>query len=76
MEHEQFLGDELRLTQIFINILTNAVKFTPEGGEITVDVEELEKRDGGRVWFHFSFTDNGIGMKPEFLGRILSLIHI
>ena len=70
MEHEQFLGDELRLTQIFINILTNAVKFTPEGGEITVDVEELEKRDGDRVWFHFSFTDNGIGMKPEFLERI------
>ena len=70
VDQEHFFGDELRLSQIFINILTNAVKFTPEGGEITVDVEELERRDGDRVWFRFSFTDNGIGMKPEFLGRI------
>ncbi len=72
IEHEHFCGDELRLSQIFNNILTNAVKFTPNEGTITVDVEELERRDEGRAWYCFAFSDNGIGMKPEFLERIFT----
>lgn len=72
VEHEQVYGDELRLNQIFINILTNAVKFTPKGGKIVVDVEELAERDGDYAWFLFTFTDNGKGMKQEFLEQIFS----
>lgn len=72
IEHEMLSGDELRLNQIFINILTNAVKFTPSGGRITVDVEELVREEDQRVWFSFIFTDNGIGMKPEFLEDIFT----
>lgn len=68
--HERLLGDELRLSQIFINILTNAVKFTPEEGEIAVTVEELPETDGERAVFLFSFSDNGIGMKPEFINHM------
>lgn len=58
--------------QIFINILSNAVKFTPERGEIVVDVEELPGRDREKAWFRFVFTDNGIGMKPDFLKNIFN----
>lgn len=72
IEHETFYGDELRLSQIFINILTNAVKFTPDGGRITVDVEELLPKDENTAVLRFSFADNGIGMKPEFLKQIFS----
>ena len=57
-------GDRNRLMQVFSNLLTNAVKFTPEGGRIDVN---LEKR-GENV--HVSVTDNGIGIKPEFLPAV------
>lgn len=70
--HENLSGDELRLNQIFINILTNAVKFTPREGRITVDVEELAQEEEDRAWFLFTFTDDGIGMKPEFLEHIFT----
>lgn len=72
IEHELFYGDELRLSQIFINILTNAIKFTPDRGQITVDVEELLPKDENTAVLRFSFADNGIGMKPEFLKQIFS----
>lgn len=72
LRHEYLWGDELRLSQIFINILTNAVKFTPEGGRIAVDVEELPASGGEEARFCFKFADSGIGMKPEFLKNIFS----
>ncbi|MBT9776815.1 response regulator [Clostridium sp. MCC353] len=70
--HEKFEGDSLRLSQIFINILTNAVKFTPEGGSIIIDIEELDRKDENTASMRFSFADNGIGMKAEFLKDVFS----
>lgn len=72
IKHERLVGDKLRLSQVFINILTNAVKFTPEGGRITVDVEELPQQNENEAVFQFTVADNGIGMKPEFLKYIFS----
>lgn len=72
IKHEDLMGDELRLSQIIINLLTNAVKFTPENGTITVDVEELPQKDADTAMFRLSCADNGIGMKPEFLKQIFS----
>ena len=59
-------GDGLRLQQVFWNVLRNAVKFTAEGGKISV-VTELSVN---RARLHVSVTDNGIGMTPEELTRV------
>ena len=56
----QVRGDDTKLGQIFTNLLTNAIKFTPEGGSVTVEV--LEQSNGGVM---VSVRDTGIGMAPE-----------
>ena len=67
VEHEELFSDPLRLRQIFINILSNASKFTPEGGKITFEVEELSCEMPESSLFRFTFSDTGMGIKPEFL---------
>ena len=66
---ESLVGDSLRLRQIFVNIIGNAVKYTQERGTIRV---RLSQRQGenGLVWLDFLCEDNGTGMDQEFLGRI------
>lgn len=61
---DEVFGDKNRLRQIIDNIFTNAVKFTPEGGEIIVDII----RDGDKL--KLSVEDNGIGINPEMLPYI------
>ena len=58
------LGDQLRLEQVLINLLTNAVKYTPEGGHIELDVLDCGQRSPSYV--QFIVTDDGIGMSEEF----------
>lgn len=67
VEHEDLVSDPLRLRQIFINILSNASKFTPAGGDIIFEVEELISTTPECGLFRFTFSDTGIGIKPEFL---------
>lgn len=69
LECETICSDALRLRQIFLNILSNACKFTPHGGSIVFDIREIEHRDN-IVWMEFSFSDTGIGIRPEFLNHI------
>ena len=71
IRHPHVLGDELHLRQVFINILGNAVKFTPDGGSITVTASET-REEGSLVTCRFRFEDTGIGMKPEFLEKIFT----
>lgn len=67
---EEFLfGDTLRLRQIFLNLLSNALKFTPEGGEIRLEIRQLRKR-GHNVRIRFTVSDTGIGMSKEFMERL------
>ena len=73
IHEESLIGDPLRLRQILVNIIGNAVKYTQAGGEIQVEISQrLEDGDGrgGRVWVDFVCRDNGIGMSPDFLERI------
>ncbi len=66
-----FLGDKMRLSQILVNLLSNAGKFTSKGGAITLTVREIEKRDDKCAIF-FSVRDNGIGIRQEDLERIFN----
>lgn len=59
------MGDELRIKQVLMNILSNAVKFTPEGGSIRLSVGQ-ELSGPGRVWTTIRVSDTGIGISEEF----------
>ncbi|MBO4725417.1 MAG: HAMP domain-containing histidine kinase, partial [Firmicutes bacterium] len=63
--------DRMRLNRILINILSNAVKYTPEGGKVTLFAkEELPSARPGFVDYEFRIADNGMGMSEEFLKKI------
>ena len=64
-----YFGDDMKLKQILVNILGNAVKFTPEGGRITFTVKELSRMDGNAT-FRFIMSDTGIGMSEEYLPKL------
>ncbi|MBQ3424536.1 MAG: response regulator [Clostridia bacterium] len=66
---DYYIGDGLKLKQVLINILGNAVKFTPEGGSVTFDIQEGPRFDG-KATLKFVIRDTGIGMSPEFLPHI------
>lgn len=59
-------ADAVRFNQIFFNILSNAAKYTPDGGEVAFTAYSLRKK-GNVEWVRFSVRDNGIGMSKEFL---------
>ncbi len=70
---EQVRGDPLRIQQVLVNILSNAVKFTPERGTISLTVRETEKpvqTELNYAYYEFIVSDTGIGMTPEFLEKI------
>ena len=69
IEHRYVSCDTLRLNQLLINILSNAVKYTPEGGTVKYTMEETEC-DGNTCTFRFIVKDNGIGMSKDFLSHI------
>ena len=62
--------DPLRLQQIIINLLNNALKFTPAGGEVSMDIEERKGEDELSVFLDMVITDTGIGMSEEFMEHI------
>ena len=68
--HEEVYCDKTRLNQVMLNLLSNAIKFTPEGGRIDVTLTELASAQGEKGRYEIRVRDNGIGMSPEFAGRI------
>ena len=66
IHHENFIGDATRLRQVLLNILSNAVKYTQQGGEISLDVREVSRSGHSYVKYAFVVKDNGIGMTEEF----------
>ena len=67
---EWLYADKLRLSQIFTNILSNALKYTNENGKVQVDVEEVESEKEGCTRLIYIVEDNGIGMSAEFLDKL------
>ena len=69
-EHEYLYSDKLRLNQIFINILSNAIKYTPEKGRIDSDIFEKDCDKEGYLKLICRIADNGIGMSEEFMKKM------
>jgi len=66
IEHEDVCGDSLRIQQVFVNLMSNAIKYTPNGGNIIFSIEEKPNGFSELGCYEFTIEDNGIGMSPEF----------
>ncbi|MBO7079562.1 MAG: response regulator [Bacilli bacterium] len=70
MEKEYLYADQLRLNQIYINILSNAIKYTEQNGSVNVDMKEEASDVEGCVKLTYIVSDNGMGMSKEFMERM------
>ena len=66
---DYYVGDKMKLRQVLINILGNAVKFTPEGGKVNLTVEKTASYDNQST-MRFTISDTGIGMSKEYLPKL------
>ena len=69
LEHTWFLADRIRISQVLINLLGNAVKFTPEKGRILLTIHEMQTTDT-EAMVHFAVQDNGVGIPQEDQKRV------
>lgn len=70
VEHKHVMADVTKVEEIFVNILSNALKYTPSNGSVEVNVDELSCDESGYVIVRTSITDTGIGMSQEYLEKI------
>ncbi len=68
--HENLIGDAVRLRQLLLNILSNSVKYTPRGGNISLNIEELPLEISDRAQYRFTISDTGMGMDQELVTHI------
>ncbi|MBW5445766.1 HAMP domain-containing protein [Cohnella sp. CFH 77786] len=68
------MADTRRITQVFINLLTNAIRYTPGGGKISVEIEE-QVVDRGSIYAKVSVTDTGIGIPEEDLAHLFDRFY-
>lgn len=74
--HPYVLCDQLRLNQVLLNTLSNALKFTPAGGDISISVVERPGDTADAAIYEFCVRDTGIGIAQEFLPHILSHLSV
>ena len=70
VEHEHVLTDSTKVKEIFVNILSNAIKYTPSGGSVMINIEELPCDEPGYMIVRTEVSDTGIGMSEEYLTKI------
>ena len=70
IQHKYVICDEIKVREIFINIIGNSVKYTPEGGKISVSVKEEPFEKENYIAYRIIVEDNGIGMSKEYLPHI------
>ena len=68
--HTHVLADELRIEQILINIVNNAIKYTPDGRDVELKAEELGMAEDGKIRYRFTIKDTGIGISEDYLPYI------
>ena len=70
VEHEDILTDTTKVKEIFVNILSNAIKYTPSGGSVLVNVDELPCDEPGYMIVRTRVSDTGIGMSRDYQAKI------
>ena len=75
LEHPFVMGDQLRIQQVFTNLTSNAIKYTPAGGTVSVSLREVEAPADAApsddiAYFEFKVQDNGIGMSEDYLPHL------
>lgn len=70
IKNEFLFADKLRINQIFINLLSNALKYTPKGGQVCVDMNEEPGNRADTIKLNYTVTDTGIGMSKEFMDKM------
>ena len=70
LNHELVIGDSLRVQQVFMNLMGNAIKYTPDGGKIRLSIREIPCRQQKTGCYEFIFSDNGIGMSEDYIAHI------
>ena len=70
IQHENIICDTTKVREIILNILSNAIKYTPNGGKVSLTIEELNSGEEGYANYCFTVEDNGIGMHEEYLPHI------
>ena len=70
VSHELVIGDSLHIQQAFVNLMSNAIKYTPDGGLINLGIREIPCNQEKVGCYEFVFRDNGIGMSEEFMEHI------
>ena len=68
--HNEVICDVTKLREIIVNIVSNAIKYTPDGGKVSLDIEELPQKQEDYATYRFSVVDNGIGMSEEYLPHL------
>ena len=70
VEHKHILTDDTKVKEIFVNILSNAIKYTPSGGSVMINVDELACDEPGCMMVSTRISDTGIGMSQDYLTKI------
>ena len=70
VEHEHILTDTTKVKEIFVNILSNAIKYTPSGGSVMINIDELVCDESGYMMVRTRVSDTGIGMSQDYLTKI------
>ena len=73
VEHKYVIVDSTKMQEILSNLISNAIKYTPEGGKVLIDVQELPYDKEGYVLIQTKVTDTGIGMSEDFLPSLFDL---
>lgn len=66
LKNPYIYADELHINEVIVNIISNAIKYSREGGKVRYLVRQISDVENGKVWYRFSINDNGIGMSEEF----------
>ena len=73
VEHKHIITDSTKMQEILSNLISNAIKYTPEGGKVLIDVQELPYDKEGYTLIQTKVSDTGIGMSEEFLPSLFEL---